>query len=89
MSKSRAWALVTIVFVAVIVALGLGLGLGLNKKEGDTVVVNEVLDCPPPPTSARLTKASPIYVQPTYIKEGAYRFLSVASDSEPCSKIGT
>lgn len=87
-SKPRAWAFVTVVLVACIVAIGLGLGLGLQKKEGERVIDRE---CPvqKAPSSSRLTEDSPVYVQPTNIKEGFYRFATVASDARICSSYGT
>ncbi|XP_053376583.1 glutathione hydrolase 1 proenzyme-like [Mercenaria mercenaria] len=49
-------------------------------------------ECPAPaapPSSSRLTKDSPIYVQPTIKKEGFYRYATVSSDAPICSYYGT
>jgi hypothetical protein len=89
MSKSRAWAIAVIVVVACIVAVAIGLGLGLQKDDDDD---QSKMDCPAPAgpqSSSRLTKDSPIYVVPTKMNEGFYRYASVSTDAKICSYYGT
>ncbi|KAL4218407.1 Gamma-glutamyltranspeptidase 1 [Mactra antiquata] len=100
MSKGRMWAVVTVILVALIIALGIGLGLALQReidenepKVNDTTENEETEECNCPeekiPSSSRLTDSSPIYVAPTDIKEGFYRYGSVATDAPICSSYGT
>lgn len=89
------WAIVTIILIAVVVALGIGLGVAL-KNEHDKNKLNDMLvekDCPSEPvteehSSSRLTADSPLYVKPTNIKEGFYRYGTVATDAPICSTYG-
>ena len=90
MSKSRAWAIATIVVVACIVAVAIGLGIALQRDDKNDD--KDVKDCPAPAgpqSSSRLTKDSPIYVEPTKMNEGFYRFASVSTDAKICSYYGT
>lgn len=92
-SKSRAWAIVTIIVVACIVATAIGLGIGLQKKnDDDGDEVDDKIECPAPempPSSSRLTIESPVYVKPSNFKEGYYRFATVSTDTPICSYYGT
>ncbi|KAL4223040.1 Gamma-glutamyltranspeptidase 1 [Mactra antiquata] len=83
MSKSRTWAIVTIITVALIVALGVGLGVSLTRKDDD-----EVTTARPATTQSVPTTQGPLYNPPSASTEGSYRFAAVAADNEECSRIG-